>query len=189
MTIKPDQRVIFYVGGCRSGKSSAALERAQQIDAPRKIFVATCQPHDAEMRRRIERHQAERDASWETIETPIDIVARIQAHSRPDTVLLVDCLTLWLTNILMDGVADDGIESHFHMLASTLRDARGPVILVANEVGLGLVPDNALGRRFRDWAGSLNQRVAGCAGEVVLTVAGIPMTIKPAANRGSIAHP
>jgi len=186
---EPDPRVIFYVGGCRSGKSSAALERAQQIDAPRKIFVATCQPHDAEMRRRIERHQAERDASWETIETPIDIVGTIEAHSRPDTVLLVDCLTLWLTNILLDEVKDAGLEKHIQMLTHSLRHARGPVILVANEVGLGLVPDNALGRRFRDWAGSLNQRVAACAGEVVLTVAGIPMTIKPVAIRGSKACP
>ncbi len=182
-------QIQFYIGGCRSGKSSAALRQANQIEARRRIFVATCQPHDDEMRARIDRHRRERDAGWETIEEPLDIAAVIGQHSAPQTVILVDCLTLWLTNLILADADDDTLEHHFDALRQALSAAAGPVILVANEVGLGIVPDNALSRRFRDWAGSLNQKMAQWAGEVVMTVAGIPVTIKPAGGEGPISHP
>ena len=170
--------IELYIGGCRSGKSTAALQRANRMGADRKLFLATCQPHDAEMRARIEWHQQERDAGWETVEEPLDIAGIIRRHSRPRTVILVDCLTLWLTNLIIGETDDKGIQQRIAVLEEALSGAPGPVLLVANEVGLGIVPDNAMSRRFRDWAGSLNQRMARCAREVILTVAGIPIPIK-----------
>jgi adenosylcobinamide kinase/adenosylcobinamide-phosphate guanylyltransferase len=170
--------IELYIGGCRSGKSTAALQRANRMGADRKLFLATCQPHDAEMRARVERHQEERDAGWETVEEPLAIAGIIRRHSRPQTVILVDCLTLWLTNLIIGQTDDTGIHQHITVLEEALCAAPGPVLLVTNEVGLGIVPDNAMSRRFRDWAGSLNQRMARCAREVVLTVAGIPVPIK-----------
>ena len=181
--------ITLFLGGCRSGKSTAALNFADQLGAERKIFVATCQPHDDEMRARVARHQAERDRRWETIEAPVDLVGMLRAHTAPQTVMLVDCLTLWLTNLMVDGAEDAEIEQHVEAFVDALQTARGPIVLVANEVGLGLVPDNALGRRFRDWAGSLNQRIAGCSHRVVFTVAGIPMTIKTTDLEDKSSHP
>jgi len=175
--------IELYIGGCRSGKSQAALQRAEQIGAHRKIFVATCQPLDAEMRARIERHQAERDATWETLEEPTEIADHIRAHSDPQTVILVDCLTLWLTNLILQEAEDADLEQRIAVLEDRLSQARGPVLLVANEVGLGIVPENAMSRRFRDWAGSLNQKMARCARQVVFTVAGIPVPIKTAPRK------
>jgi len=170
--------IELYIGGCRSGKSTAALQRADRMGADRKLFLATCQIQDAEMRARVERHQLERDKGWETVEEPLDIAGLIQQHSRPQAVILVDCLTLWLTNLIIGEADDTDIQQRITALEQALSLASGPVLLVANEVGLGIVPDNAMSRRFRDWAGSLNQRMARCASEVILTVAGIPMPIK-----------
>jgi len=170
--------IELYIGGCRSGKSRAALERAEHIGARRKLFIATCQPLDAEMHARIERHQEERDATWETLEEPTEIADLIRAHSDAQTVILVDCLTLWLTNLILQGAEDADLENRIAALEDRLSKARGPVLLVANEVGLGIVPKSALSRRFRDWAGSLNQKMARCAQQVVFTVAGIPVPIK-----------
>ena len=181
--------IEFYTGGCRSGKSRAALERADQIGAHRKLFIATCQPLDGEMRTRIERHRQERDRIWETFEEPVDIANLIRTHSDPQTVILVDCLTLWLTNLILQDVDDTALQRQIETLADSLSDARGPVLLVANEVGLGIVPENAVSRRFRDWAGSLNQRVAQCAQRVVWTVAGIPVQIKAPESPGSASAP
>ena len=176
--------ITFFIGGCRSGKSSAALQWSEEIGADRKIFVATCQPYDAEMQARIERHQRERDATWETIEEPFEIATIVHQHSTPETVILVDCLTLWLTNIIIAEADDDTINSRIETLNKALLNAPGHVALVANEVGMGIVPDNAMSRRFRDWAGSLNQQIARCAHEVILTVAGIPVPIKSASREG-----
>lgn len=178
--------IYLFIGGCRSGKSKAALLQAEQFGADRKIFVATCQPHDAEMRARVDRHRQERDATWETIEEPLAIAAIVRQHSGSQTVILVDCLTLWLTNLIVGDVDDTTLRQHIATLTEALASARGPVLLVANEVGTGIVPDNAMSRRFRDWAGSLNQQVARCAREVILTVAGIPVPIKSAAPKGRV---
>jgi len=176
--------ITLFVGGCRSGKSSAALQKAEQIGVDRKVFVATCQPYDAEMQTRIERHRQERDATWDTIEEPLEIADIVQQHSGPETVMLVDCLTLWLTNMIVADMDDAEITQRIETLTDALSSARGPVLLVANEVGMGIVPDNAMSRRFRDWAGSLNQKIAQCAREVILTVAGIPVSIKSATHEG-----
>jgi len=178
--------IYLFIGGCRSGKSRAALLQAEQIGADRKIFVATCQPQDAEMLARVERHRRERDATWETFEEPLEIAAIVSRHSRPQTVILVDCLTLWLTNLIVGEADDSALRQRIATLTEALARARGPVLLVANEVGMGIVPDNAMSRRFRDWAGSLNQQVARCAREVILTVAGIPVPIKSAAPKGRV---
>jgi len=174
--------IYLFIGGCRSGKSTAALQRAQQIGGARKIFVATCQPYDAEMQLRVERHRRERDAAWETIEEPLEIADIVRQQSGPQTVILVDCLTLWLTNMVVADADDASINQRIETLTEALSKARGAVLLVANEVGMGIVPDNAMSRRFRDWAGSLNQQMARCAREVILTVAGIPVPIKSAAR-------
>jgi adenosylcobinamide kinase/adenosylcobinamide-phosphate guanylyltransferase len=181
--------IELFIGGCRSGKSRAALERANHIGARRKIFIATCQPLDAEMRARIERHQEERDATWDTLEEPVGIANLIRRHSDPQTVILVDCLTLWLTNLILQGADDAALHEALATLADSLSEARGSVLLVANEVGLGIVPENAMSRRFRDWAGSLNQKMAQCAQRVVWTVAGIPVPIKPPSSKGPALAP
>ena len=177
--------ITLFIGGCRSGKSTAALQRADSIGANRKIFVATCQPYDAEMQIRIERHRQERDAAWETIEEPLEIADIARRQSGPQTVILVDCLTLWLTNMIVAEADDMAINQRIESLKHALSMAQGTVLLVANEVGMGIVPDNAMSRRFRDWAGSLNQQMAQCAHEVILTVAGISVPIKSTARKGN----
>ena len=136
-------------------------------------YVATAQALDAEMADRIARHRARRGPDWTTREAPIDLAAAFfEAGNRP---VLIDCLTLWLTNVML---GEHDIEACVAGLESALRSREGPTVLVANEVGYGIVPDNALARRFRDEAGRLNQRVARLAGRVVLVVAGIPVTVK-----------
>ena len=178
--------ITFFLGGCRSGKSRAALEAAEALGAKRRIYVATCRPADEESRREEQERQnrerqAERGERWETHEEPVAIARLIRRLSGPQTVLLVDCLTLWLTNLITGGADDDGLLGAIDELTCALGAARGPVLLVANEVGLGIVPGNALSRRFRDWAGTLNQDVARCADTVWLVVAGIPVALKPCA--------
>jgi adenosylcobinamide kinase/adenosylcobinamide-phosphate guanylyltransferase len=175
------KRIEFYIGGCRSGKSRAALERAENLGADRRIYIATCRPADDEMRARVARHQAERGARWETLEEPLEIARLIREHCRPGTVVLLDCLTLWLTNLIVGGADDNAVQRQIEDLTAALMQSKAPILLVANEVGLGIVPENALSRRFRDWAGILNQEVARCAGTVFLLVAGIPLAIKPPA--------
>jgi adenosylcobinamide kinase/adenosylcobinamide-phosphate guanylyltransferase len=165
---------LFVIGGARSGKSRHAQHQAEILDL-RRIFVATAQPFDDEMRDRIARHRTERGEGWTTIEAPIDVPGAIIANASPDAVVLVDCLTLWTSNLLL---ADHDIGAAREKLVDAIKAARGPVILVANEVGLGIVPDNALARRFRDEAGIINQQVAAVADEVVFLAAGLPMRLK-----------
>lgn len=165
---------LFVLGGARSGKSRYAQARAEAI-AGRHIFVATAEAHDAEMRERIARHRADRDARWTTVDAPHDLPAAIDAHRAPDAVLLVDCLTLWTSNLLL---ATRDIEGAAADLCAAVAHFEGHILLVANEVGLGIVPDNALARTFRDAAGRLNQAVAATADEVVLIAAGLPLTLK-----------
>jgi adenosylcobinamide kinase/adenosylcobinamide-phosphate guanylyltransferase len=165
---------LFVLGGARSGKSRYAQGRAE-ASGLRRLFVATAQAFDDEMRDRIARHRADRDGAWETVEAPIDIAEVIAARSAPNTVLLVDCLTLWTTNLIL-GEQDCGAATA--ALVDAIRSAAGPVILVANEVGFGIVPDNALARRFRDEAGIINQRIAAAVDEVQLVAAGLPLKLK-----------
>jgi adenosylcobinamide kinase / adenosylcobinamide-phosphate guanylyltransferase len=165
---------LLILGGARSGKTRMALARADRSGLE-KVYVATAAAWDDEMRARIARHKAERDAHWTTLEEQQALEQVLADHAAPGRILLVDCLTLWLTNILL---ADEDCTARIETLAATVALARGPLILVSNEVGLGIVPDNALARRFRDLQGQLNQRIATECDEVIFVAAGLPLTLK-----------
>jgi adenosylcobinamide kinase/adenosylcobinamide-phosphate guanylyltransferase len=169
-------RRVLVLGGARSGKSRTALQLAESASA-RRIYIATAQAYDDEMRDRIAQHRMERDGSWETQEAPLDLCKAIQAHAGPGRAVLVDCLTLWLSNILL---AERDLEHETDLLRQAVREASGPLILVSNEVGHGIVPATALGRRFRDEQGQLNQRIAEVCDAVVFVAAGCPILLKPA---------
>lgn len=164
---------LFVLGGARSGKSRYAQARAEAF-AGKLLFIATAQAFDAEMTDRIAQHRADRGARWATVEAPLDLAGAI-ATAAPDTILLIDCLTLWASNLMF---AERDIAHETEKLVAVIRTARSPLILVANEVGLGIVPDNALARRFRDAAGLINQAVAAAADEAVMMVAGLPLWLK-----------
>lgn len=167
-------RHLLVIGGARSGKSRFAQQRAEATGL-RRIFLATAQAFDMEMRERIDRHRADRGNDWETVECPLDLAEAIAEHAAADAVLLVDCLTLWTSNLIL---SDSDCFGATTILLDALEQAPGPVILVTNEVGLGIVPDNALARRFRDEAGIVNQRIAAAVPEVQLLTAGIPLRLK-----------
>jgi adenosylcobinamide kinase/adenosylcobinamide-phosphate guanylyltransferase len=173
-----ETKLSFVLGGARSGKSRYA-ERLVSALAPPWIYVATATiGDDAEMAARIEAHRAGRAASWRTVEAPRDIVRALAACG--DAPALVDCLTLWLSNLML---AESDVEAEVARLERALQAATAPVVLVANEVGFGIVPDHPLGRRFRDLQGLLNQRIAALADRVVLMVAGLPLVLKDAAKQ------
>ena len=164
-------RVTLILGGARSGKSrhgEAMIERATTGG----IYLATATVGDAEMAERVARHRERRGPHWTTIEEPLEIASRLRAASRP---VLVDCLTLWLANLLHAGRDPAG---EGEILLAALATMPMPAVLVANEVGLGIVPENALARSFRDQAGLLHQRIAAQADRVVLMAAGLPLTLK-----------
>ncbi len=170
--------ITLILGGARSGKSALAERLAESQPGP-CVYVATAEAWDEEMTERIAQHQARRGNRWHTHEAPRDLVACLQRLSdggpeRPG-VILVDCLTLWLTNIML---AERAIGTEIQALTACLPDLRVPVILVSNEVGLGIVPENALARRFRDHAGRLNQATAAVAHSVIFVAAGLPLVLK-----------
>ena len=165
---------LFVLGGARSGKSRYAQARAEML-AGRHHFVATAEAFDDEMRERIARHRADRDTRWSTVEAPRDLPSALDALNALDAVVLVDCLTLWLSNLML---ADADIDRAERELSHAINRFSGHIILVSNEVGLGIVHANALARRFGDAAGRLNQTVAATATEVVLLTAGLPLTLK-----------
>lgn len=166
---------LLVLGGARSGKSRYAETRAVETGLAR-IYVATAEAGDAEMRARIARHRAGRGDGWLTVEAPLDLAGAIDAHAGAERVVLVDCLTLWLSNRMLAG---GDVESAVSDAIAAIGRAAGPVILVSNEVGWGIVPDNALARRFRDAAGFANQRFAAAVDEVQLVCAGLPLPLKP----------
>ncbi len=167
-------RSLLVLGGARSGKTRYALMRAESAGL-RRIYAATAAAWDDEMRARVAHHKAERDASWTTLEEQLELPRLIGREAKPDAILLIDCLTLWLTNIML---AERDCDAECEKLRDAVRDAGGPLILVSNEVGLGIVPDNAMARRFRDLQGRLNQQIASACAEVVFIAAGLPMTLK-----------
>ncbi len=167
-------RITLVTGGCRSGKSRYAQALAESLRSSR-VMLATAEGLDDEMRDRIARHQADRRQGWRTIEAPREIAPHLD---QPGEVVLVDCLTLWVSNLLCSEATDAEVEAAALELVEALKASSSPVVLVTNEVGLGIVPMNALARRFRDHSGFLAQRIAEVADRVVLTVAGIPMIIK-----------
>jgi adenosylcobinamide kinase/adenosylcobinamide-phosphate guanylyltransferase len=169
---------ILILGGAKSGKSSLALQLANQAGG-RRVFLATAQAGDGEMQDRIQRHQAERGPEWSTVEEPIDLKAALQNADGADAVLVVDCLTLWLSNLLtVAGMTEEEVKAWGMDLADLLTGLKARVILVANEVGLGIVPDNALARLYRDLAGALNQQLAQVCGQVIFVAAGLPLMLK-----------
>ncbi|QGP80631.1 bifunctional adenosylcobinamide kinase/adenosylcobinamide-phosphate guanylyltransferase [Sphingobium sp. CAP-1] len=165
---------LLVLGGARSGKSRYAQAQAEAF-AGDLVYVATGQAFDDEMVERIAAHQGDRGPRWRTVEAPIDLAAVIAAESRADTLLLIDCLTLWASNLIF---ADRDLDDAIAELTRAIAGAPGRIILVANEVGLGIVPDNALARRFRDVAGRINQAVAASADRVIFVAAGLPLTLK-----------
>ena len=172
------KEIVFVIGGCRSGKSSYAMQTAEKVPAEQKIFIATCVPQDDEMKRRVARHQKERSQNWVTVEAPLDLPEAILQNSRRGDVILVDCLTLWVSNLLIETGDEKKIEDTIPQLIEALQKATCPIVLVSNEVGTGIVPENQLARQFRDITGWVNQAVAKCANKVVWMVAGIPVTVK-----------
>ncbi len=170
----PGFTTALVIGGARSGKSAFA-ERAARETGLARCYLATAEAWDAEMAERIARHQADRGPDWRTVETPHALPAALRAEAAPDRVVLIDCLTLWLSNRML---AEADLDADRAALLEAIDAARGPVILVSNEVGLGVVPDTPLGRRFRDAQGRLNQAVAAIADQVTLIAAGLPLALK-----------
>ena len=170
--------IALIIGGCRSGKSRHALELAAECKASRKIFLATCQALDPEMQERIAAHQQERGPGWTTVEEPLDVPGVLHRDSQASNLVLLDCLTLWVSNLLQEDRGQAWVQEQFQRLDQALQAVSGQVLAVSNEVGQGLVPDNPMGRKFRDLVGWLNQLVAARADRVVWMVAGLPVAVK-----------
>ena len=165
-------RLTLVLGGARSGKSRAAEAILTRL-APPWIYLATAAALDEEMRARIDAHRARRGVGWRTVEAPVELATGLAGLA--EAPVLVDCLTLWLSNLLL---GDHDIDRHTTLLQTVLAARAAPCVLVGNEVGLGIVPDNALARRFRDAAGTLHQRLAASADQVLFMVAGLPIRVK-----------
>jgi adenosylcobinamide kinase / adenosylcobinamide-phosphate guanylyltransferase len=166
--------ITLILGGARSGKSSFAQRTAESLNGD-LVFVATAQALDNEMTARIAQHRADRDQRWQTLECPIELADAISGQDGARRILLVDCLTLWLSNLMLNEVDLPQAMAHLeHVLIHSI----GHIILVSNEVGQGIVPANALARRFRDEAGRLNQRMAALANDVWFVTAGLPVRLK-----------
>ncbi len=186
------KKIVFITGGARSGKSSFAMAEASKIDG-RKAYIATAEALDEEMKERIEKHKKQRGNKWDTYEEPLNISALVKKIEKDYNVIVIDCLTLWLSNLLIRAQNTEHrtqtIEKEIEKLINTLnlfKKSSGcdldsgfcTLFIVSNEVGMGIVPGNEMARRFRDWAGMLNQRVAEIADEVYIVVSGIPVKIK-----------
>jgi len=164
----------LILGGARSGKSARA-QRIAEAAAKKRFFIATAEAWDTEMAARIERHQADRGAGWHTVEAPIELAAAIKSHEDGGAVCLVDCLTLWLSNLMHN---DRDVEKELVALCDVVRKSSSPLIFVSNEVGMGLVPETPLGREFRDAQGRLNQLMVAVCDRVEFVAAGLPLTLK-----------
>lgn len=169
-------RSLLVLGGARSGKSGYA-QRLAEDSGLHPVIVATAEALDAEMAERVARHAAARDGRWALIEEPVELAATLLREARSDRILVVDCATLWLSNLMLRG-AD--VSAAMEELALSVAQFAGPVIFVSNEVGTGIVPDNDLARAFRDAQGRLNQRLAAACDAVVLVAAGLAAQVKPA---------
>lgn len=173
-------RSVLIVGGARSGKSRFALELGRATPG-RRAVVATCRvdPDDPEMVARVAAHRARRDGSWTTIEESLDLGQRVERVSREYDVLVVDCLTLWLANLVTGGEPDPAIDRRLTCLIEAIASVPARVVLVTNEVGMGIVPATPLGRAFRDWQGLVNQAVAETVDVVYAMTAGLAQRLKP----------
>jgi adenosylcobinamide kinase/adenosylcobinamide-phosphate guanylyltransferase len=169
-------RAVLVLGGARSGKSRYAQALAEE-SRPRRLFLATAEAGDDEMAARIARHRADRGEGWSTREEPIELTSALRSEARADQIVLVDCLTLWLSNLMLAGRA---LAQEIGDLAVEIGRLDGPAVFVSNDVGSGVAPATPLGREFRDWQGRANQEIASACGAVVLMAAGLPIPLKPA---------
>ncbi len=169
-------QLVLVIGGASSGKSAAALDLAG--NGPKRAFVATGEPLDDEMAERILRHRASRSGDWETHEVPSDLAEWMKKHGRAYQAIVIDCLTLWLSNLRGRGVTDSCLPELVSDLLQTIRAATARVVVVTNELGLGLVPMDTSARRFRDLAGQVNQQVAAEADAVYVVLSGVRTRIK-----------
>ncbi len=170
-------KIIFITGGARSGKSSYAEKLASNL-AGKRAYLATAQALDAEMAAKIEKHRQDRGNVWDTYEEPLAVDELLRKLSDRYQVVLLDCLTLWLSNVMAHTDGDGAVVLRSAELVKAVKDFTGTCIVVSNEVGLGIVPDNPLARKFRDFAGMLNQKIAEAADEVYFTASGIPVRLK-----------
>jgi adenosylcobinamide kinase/adenosylcobinamide-phosphate guanylyltransferase len=166
--------IIYVSGGARSGKSSFAQKMAEQRSA-NPIYLATAQSFDDEMTDRIKRHRLDRDERWRTHEEPIHLVQALSTYQDKADIVLIDCLTLWLSNIML---AEKDVATEIDRLISYLKTQHATLIFVSNEVGMGIVPDNPLARTFRDAAGRLNQLVAATSCKAYVLISGLPLCLK-----------
>lgn len=164
---------VLILGGARSGKSARGLALASAYRD--KIFIATAQAHDEEMAQRIARHQTERGLDWDLLECPLDLTDALAGLDDPTRVILVDCVTLWLSNLMFK---DRDVEAELTRLCQSLPQRQSPIIFISNEVGLGLVPETPLGRAFRDHQGRANQALAQVCDHVEFIAAGLPLVLK-----------
>jgi adenosylcobinamide kinase / adenosylcobinamide-phosphate guanylyltransferase len=168
-------RSLLILGGARSGKSAYAQSLAE-TSAAERLYLATAEAGDDEMAARIARHRADRRGGWATLEEPLEVARALGAEARAGRVVVVDCLTFWLSNLMLAG-RDPG--AAIAGLAGAIRALAGPAILVSNEVGLGIVPEHKLGREFRDWQGRANREIAQACDAAVFIAAGLPVPLKP----------
>ena len=171
------KEIIFVTGGCRSGKSRFALDYANR-HFKNKIFLATAPALDDEMKKRIKAHQEARGPEWAAIEEQIEIAEAVASVKTNYQVILLDCMTLWLSNLIMAGEPENQIFSRTEAFIEAIQRIPQSVIIVSNEVGYGIVPVNDIARQFRDIMGTVNQRLAACADVVVWTIAGLPQVLK-----------
>ena len=174
LTPEGEASTTLILGGARSGKSGFG-ERLVLESGLAPVYVATGRIFDAEMGDRIAKHRQQRGDAWTTVEEPVDLEDVLDREARPDRAVLVDCLTLWITNLMM---ADADIAARSALLCGALSRAKGPVVLVSNEVGMGIVPENRMARDFRDHAGRLHQQIAAIAAQVYFVAAGLPLKMK-----------
>lgn len=175
-------RVTFVFGGARSGKSRFSQKLGESV-LEKKLFIATAQPLDDEMKKRIESHRASRGKNWETIEEPLEISKAIREGGNEYGLILIDCLTIWISNLLegLDG-DEEKILKEVRKLEETIKESGARFIIVSNEVGMGIVPDNKMARQFRDLLGMVNQGMAELSDRVILMASGVPMVLKGQAH-------
>ncbi|MBM4306113.1 MAG: bifunctional adenosylcobinamide kinase/adenosylcobinamide-phosphate guanylyltransferase [Deltaproteobacteria bacterium] len=171
------REVILITGGCRSGKSRFALDYADRHFS-KKVYLATAEVLDEEMARRVEMHQKMRGPGWQTIEEPLEIVNRMRSYREEDGVILLDCITLWLSNLLLKWDDDQKVMEQVEKLMGMMKEGRPSMIVVSNEVGMSIVPADPLSRRFRDLSGMANQRIGEVSDIVIFMVSGIPIFLK-----------
>jgi adenosylcobinamide kinase/adenosylcobinamide-phosphate guanylyltransferase len=175
-------RVTFVFGGARSGKSRFSQKLGESFPG-KKLFIATAQPLDDEMRKRIEGHRASRGKKWETVEEPLEISKAIREGGNEYGLILIDCLTIWISNLLegLDG-DEEKILEEVRKLEEAIKESDVRFIIVSNEVGMGIVPDNKMARQFRELLGMVNQRMAELSDRVILMASGVPMVLKGQAH-------